>query len=513
MTTREHRQQYLATLEEIRRLQERKKAMREGLPHLYGFPWYQWAWEFFTSKNRNCFLVAANQISKSSTQIRKCIHLATAVEEWPEWWKTRPTQFWYFYPSKEVATVEFDEKWEKEFLPKPEFKNHPIYGWDVVRKQGFVHSIKFNSGVTVYFKSYEQGLEKLQTATVYAIFCDEELPEELYDELQTRRNAVDGLFSMVFTATLGQEIWRATMEEKGQHEKFPTAFKRQVSMYQCLHYMDGSPSHWTVERIKEIEANCKDESEVQRRVHGRFVVDKDRKYISFARAKNVKPGHKLPKNWLVYVGVDVGSGGAAHPAAICFVAVNPEFTQGRVFKAWRGDGVNTTAGDILDKFLEMRGSMKPVGQYYDHQSRDFFTVSSRRGIPFNPADKNRDSGEQILNTLFRNEMLEIYDDPELKKLVIELENLKSSTPKPSAKDDLIDALRFAVTRIPWDFGCLNGVKKPKKDPNENLSDRERERRGLLKEKREMEDLFELEVDIANEAMNFFDEAGGGGFDF
>jgi phage terminase large subunit-like protein len=513
MTTIAERQSYLALLEEKKRLQDAKTALIEGLPHLYGFKWYSWAWDFFTSRNRNCFLVAANQISKSSTQIRKCIHLATAVDEWKHWWKSKPTQFWQFYPSREVCTSEFTEKWVKEFLPRGEFKNHPVYGWVDVWKQGYIHSLKFNSGVTVYFKSYEQGVEKLQTSSVYALFCDEELPEELYDELNMRRSATNGIFSMVFTATLGLEIWRATMEEKGRNEKFPGAFKRQVSMYDCLEYMDGSPSPWTVERIKEIEASCKDDSEVQRRVYGRFVVDKDRKYISFARAKNVKPAHKLPKNWLVYAGVDVGSGGSAHPAAICFVAVNPEFTKGRVFKGWRGDGVNTDAGDILNKFLELRGPMKPVGQYYDHQSRDFFTVSARRNIPFNPADKSRDSGEQILNTLFKNEMLDIYDEPELMKLVVELENLKSSTPKPSARDDFIDALRFATTKIPWDFSCLNAAKKAKKDPHEHLSERERERRQLEKEKKELQealDLFEVDVDLANEAMEFFD---GGGFDF
>ena len=487
-------------------------------------PWYQWAWNFFTSKNKYNFLVAANQISKSSTQIRKCIHWATATEIWPELWPSSPTQFWYFYPTQGVGHNEFKEKWVKEWLPLgPEdrredgtidwhhinkhgaYHENSVYGWRPSFKNGFIESIAFNSGVTVYFKSYEQGADALQTASVYAIFCDEELPEELLSELQARcfSPTISGYFHLVFTATIGQEIWRATMEERGKNEKFPTAFKQQVSMYDCLHYMDGTKSPWTVKAIKEIESNCKDQAEIDRRVNGKFVIDADRKYVSFQRAKNLKPDHKLPKDWLVYAGVDIGSGGKAHPAAICFVAVKRDFSCGRVFKCWRGDGIPTDSADILNKFLELRADMKPVASFYDHQSKDFFTVASRRKIPFTKAEKGAEVGEQLLNTLFKNDMLAIYDHPEGMKLVVELENLKSTTPKPKAKDDLIDALRFAVTQIPWDFSVLNKKEPKKKDKYANLSEREKIRRGLIKDEDDNGiDLIEAEFDLANEAYDY-----------
>lgn len=525
-TEMEKKQQKLKLLEEKRRLQEQQKELRASLRHLWGRKWYRWAWDFFQSKNPYNFLCAANQISKSSTQIRKAIHWATAVEIWPELWPSRPTMFWYFYPDRGVSTVEFREKWVKEWLPlgpndrarleagettfselarEGAYKEHPVYGWtpNWVNKQ--IESLAFNSGVTIYFKSYEQGIMALQTASVFAVFCDEELPEEFLSELQARcfSPSIRGYFHMVFTATIGQEVWRATIEERGKHEKFKTAFKQQVSMYDCLVYMDGTPSPWTKEHIVEIEANCKNEQEVQRRVYGKFVIDSDRKYGSFQRAKNVKPTHKLPKGWLLYGGVDIGSGGTAHPAAIVFVGVKPDFTVGRVFKGWRGDGINTDAGDILNKFLELRGPMRLVSQFYDHQAKDFFTVASRRRIPFQKADKSRDTGEQLLNTLFRNDMLAIYDEPELMKLVVELENLKSSTPKSTAKDDFIDALRFAVSQIPWDWSILNAKVKKKKDPHEGMSEREKMRRGIKDPHDDSGiDLLEAEFDSVNEAYDY-----------
>lgn len=522
-STRELKEEKLKRLEEKRRLQAQRQELRKSLRHLHAMPWYRWAWNFFQSKNHYNFLCAANQISKSSTQIRKAIHWATAREIWPELWPSTPTQFWYFYPDKGVGHAEYKEKWVKEWLPLgPNDRNadgtvdwlkvikegawhdNTVYGWKPTFKAGQIESIVFNSGVTIYFKSYEQGVMSLQTASVYAVFCDEELPEDMLSELQARcfSPTVGGYFHMVFTATIGQEIWRATIEEKGKNEKFQTAFKQQISMYDCLTYMDGTPSPWTMEAIEEIERNCKDENEIKRRVRGKFVIDANRKYISFQRSKNVKPDHKLPKDWIIYVGIDIGSGGTAHPAAIAFVGVKPDFSVGRVFKGWRGDGVTTDAADILNKFLELKGSMKPVASFYDHQAKDFFTVASRRGIPFQKADKGRETGEALLNTLFKNDMLAIYDSPELIKAAIEFENLKNSTPKPAAKDDFIDAIRFAVSQIPWDFSVLNKKGPVKKDPYAHLSEREKMRRGLIKEDNSGIDLIESEIDLANEAYDY-----------
>lgn len=442
---------------------ERKKFLQEHLPHLYGWKWYPWAKSFFDctpDQNRDCMMVAANQISKSSTMIRKCIRMATDKERWKDWWPTNPNQFWYFYPTKDIATVEFDQKWIKEFLPRGEMKDDPVYGWTAEYVSKKIHALHFNSGVTVYFKSYEQGATLLQTSSVHAIFADEEMPQELYDEINVRRisPSVQGQFNTVFTATLGQPFWRETFEERGtRYERFPDAFKLNVSMYDCLTYDDGSPSPWTPEYIRQIERSCKSQAEILRRVYGRFVVDEDLKYQGFTREKNLVPKHKLPKGWLVYSGVDVGSGGRGHPAAIIFVATNKDFNKGRVFLGWRGDGIQTSAGDVLEKYKELRGTLKPVAQFYDWQSRDFLTMAQRSSPPepFQPANKSHQLGEQLMNSLFKNGMLKIYDDPELRKLVTELENLRSSTNKSSAKDDMIDALRYAITSIPWSFEHLS----------------------------------------------------------
>lgn len=489
---------------------ERKAHLQENLPHLWGWKWYKWAREFFESRNRLNFLCAANQISKSSTQIRKCIDWATDMRKWPSLWPTTPKQFWYLYPDSKVATVEFEEKWEKEFLPRGPYKDHEIYGWKAEMNNRRIHAIRFNSGVTVYFKTYEQDPQSLQSSSVYAIFCDEELPYDLYPELAVRMSSpsVRGYFHMVFTATLGQEFWRQTIENVGtKHERFKGAFKRQVSMYDCLVYEDGTPSSWTYDTIDEVKRNCANESEVQRRVYGKFVVDKNLTYDGFSRERNVTKGHPLPSDWLICAGVDIGSGGSAHPAAICFVAVSPDFKKGRVFKGWRGDGIKTSSSDIMIQFKMMKGAMKPIIQCFDWASSEFGLVAQRTDEPFQPADKDRDLGVRMLNTLFRGGMLKIHDYPELEPLVFELLNATDKVKKTNAKDDMIDALRYAISKVPWDYSALLPETHTVEKNDANLSIRERKYREAEKEANDNLDLFEAEFDEANELMEYYQDDG------
>ncbi len=485
------------------KLLEEKLLLQKGLPHLYGFKWYDWAREFFESRNKNNFLCAANQISKSSTQIRKVIHWATAQELWPKLWPhSRPRQFWYLYPNKDVASIEFEKKWVPEFLPQGTYAEHPRYGWHVEKRNKHIFALHFNSGVTVYFKTYGQDVQDLQTGTCDAIFCDEEAPAELYPELNMRRAATDGFFSMVFTATLGEELWRETMEERGTKlEKFKGAYKRQVSMFECLKYEDGKPSHWTESRIEQLINSCATPAEVQRRIYGKFVVSDARRFPSFDRKEHVKPAPLPPgppPGWLIYSGSDVGGGGTGHPSAHVFVAVRPDYQFARVFRAWRGDGQDTSNGDTLAKYQEMRAGMSVVQARYDYHAKDFFIISNRAGETFLPAEKSHDIGVPMVNVLFKNGMLVIDEgDEELNKLVIELSNVKLDTPKNKAKDDLADALRYCIASIPWDWSAISDKRLIPKQKKAKYSVEERERRGMLTEE-EFEEQQSLLLDPQNE---------------
>jgi hypothetical protein len=444
-------------------LYEKKRKLMYELPHLYSFKFYKWAREFFESRRRINLLVAANQISKSSTQIRKCIHWATCPPLWPELWRLQPRQFWYLYPTYDVSDLEVHKKWVPEFMPRGDMKESPQYGWKLNKKDGHVHSIDFNTGVSIIFKTYAQNVHNLQSGTVSAIFGDEELPVDYFDELMLRLAATDGYFHLVFTATRGQEFWRRAMECIGRPEEvLKRAWKRQVSMYDCLVYEDGTETPWSVSKIEEIEESCKSEAEVNRRVKGKFVKDEGLQFPTFVRSQNVIEATQIDPDWLIYSGVDLGSGGTkGHPAAITFVAVKPDFTKGIVFRGWRGDGLVTTSSDILMKYRRLRGDLKPILEQYDWHNKDFETYALRIGETFTKADKTRDFGIDLINDLFKNGMLLLFDIPELYPLMVELETLEIGKDKSKARDDFIDSMRYAVARVPWDF---SKVTKPIPDP-------------------------------------------------
>lgn len=493
---------------EIRRrqvelLREQLK-LEEGLPFLYALKHYTWSRQVFETINKECFLVAANQLGKSTVAIRKNIYLATHPQVWPKYWPKlnykvqKPNLFWYFYPSFQLATTEFETKWET-LLPQGDFKSHPQFGWKAVYDKGVIQKIHFNSGVTIQFKAYSQKLIDLQAASVFHTTADEEMPIHILPEIKARLNATDGYFLMVFTATLGQQYWKETMEPSTKdEEKHPGALKIHASLYDSQFYEDGTPSHWTPEKIEAAKQNCPTEAEVQRRVYGRFVKSEGLLYDSFSVDKNMSDNHPLPKDWYVYAAVDPGTGGqSGHPAGILFLAVNPLYTKGRVFRGWRGDGVATSSQDILNKFRELRGSMVPAMQIYDYAAKDFFIVASGQGETFIPADKSREAGVGILNTLFKNEMLSIQrGDSELQKLVSELCTLGVGVDKRKAKDDLIDPLRYMAKLIPWDFSQVELPEniRPKVEVVREKSTKELRREFVLNHNREVTEGVEAELD-------------------
>jgi phage terminase large subunit-like protein len=334
--------------------------------------------------------------------------------------------------------------------------------------------------VSIYFKTYAQDVQHLQSSSVYYVACDEELPYELWGEINFRRNAVDGYFSMVFTATLGQDEWRRAMEpQRGEDELLKGAWKKQVSLFDCQTYTDGTQSHWTDEKIQRTIALCGTDKEVLKRIYGKFVLSEGLKYSSFARSHNVIAPRAVPDNFHIFAGVDIGVGGDKnHPSTITFVAVSPRFDMGYVFKHWRGDDKIYTMSDVANKYIELREDLQITAAFYDYHARDFKTITDRMGMSFQMADKRHDVGEQIINTLFKNRMLFIFDTIENEPIMRELTSVMLNVDKRKLKDDSVDSLRYAITRIPWDWSKVGlnmnvKIQPLKQETEEQRSIRER----------------------------------------
>lgn len=478
------------------------------LPHLFGINPYKWQVEYWQDANRMKFICAGNQVGKSASQICHVIDLATNDKMWPKFFpKREPQVFWYIYPSKAKIEEEFNEKWVKEFLPKGSMLNHLKYGWHEFKVDHEFAGIKFNSGVAIYFKSWGQDL---QAGTIDGVFADEELPKDIYPELDARLTATQGMFSMVFTATLNQPFWFDVIERRGKRgEKFPQASKWQISMeYDCRHFADGSPSHFTEDFVNKKKNSIGDPAEVDRRVHGRFVTSEGRKFKTFSRANNIKPPMVIPSNWELYGGVDIGTGGEGHPPAISIVAVRPDFKYGRMIRFWKGnDGSNYTSSQVLNKYIAMTLNLRMTNQFYDWHSKEFYLRSVAAGLSFAKAEKSHEVGDDLLSTLFKNQLLDLEECEQVDDLATEFETLKKTTPKRIAEDDGIDSLRYAIASLPWDLSDITSTLIEIEDPDKKEVEADERVANAMKfanrngeEDEEKEWNYENEFDSYNEIL-------------
>ncbi len=248
---------------------------------------------------------------------------------------------------------------------------------------------------------------------------------------------------------------------------FPNAEKIRATVFDCLEYDDGDrDTPWTPEKIKELEASCSTENEVQKRVYGRFVVDEGLVLSEFISSLHMVEPFDIDPSWLMFSGVDIGSGGkSGHKGAFVFIAVKPDYTEGVIFKGWKGNNQETTtASDILEKYRAKRGDTQMDGQYYDWASKDFYTFASRAGESFLKANKDHKMGWDTFNVLLKLRMLKFFDIDELQPVRYEAGTLTHErlAVKKSANDDILDACRYAITSIPWD---ISKRVKMYKDPD------------------------------------------------
>ncbi len=95
--------------------------------------------------------------------------------------------------------------------------------------------------------------------------------------------------------------------------------------------------------------------------------------------------------------------------------------------------------------------MKPIKQVYDWAAKDFGTIALRCGDYFKKAEKSHEIGEGVVASALKSGIFKLYDSDEAQKLATEFEGLSNTIDKRKAKDDLIDALRYALVSIPIDW--------------------------------------------------------------
>jgi hypothetical protein len=435
---------------------------KSQLPHLYGYKFFRWSREFWESTNPHTFLCVSNQSGKSIISIRKAIRMATDTEFQKRVFQTPPDYGFYFYPSLKLATREFKNKWVKQVLPRGEMKDDPKYGWSAEYKDGEIYCINFNIGTKIYFMSYNMKVDDLQAASPHWVSADEEMPIKLWGEISARLLATKGMFSLVCTPTKGEEFWRGVFDLG----KMPGAKIIKATMYETVSFEDGSPGMRTIEEIENYKAKLPNKREIDVRVYAKFTKAEGAIFPNFDRFIHCVEPLPEAKKWPCYVGIDIGSGGSAHPAAITFTAVRPDFREGRVIKTWRGNITeNTSSVDILRQYQEMKKGLNVVATFYDHASAEFKLTALAENEMVLPGDKHHEVGISIMNTLLKHGMLLIEKDESPESLGVfkqyhwetlaeEIENCKDSIKKKDAEDDQVDSFRYSVTKTPFDLSHI-----------------------------------------------------------
>ena len=382
----------------------------------------------------------------------KLLNLGWREELWPQYFGSkRPRMFIYLYPDKSTATQEYLTKWKP--LLSADGKDSK-YGWKPSFDNKDIDKIELTSGITIFFKFYSQKPQNIQAATADYVAMDEECPESHWNELMVRTQGTramgSGMVAMVFTATLGQEYLFKTMEKRGTpEEKFKEAYKDQISLYDCTHYADGSPSHLTEDYIdNEIIPSYSSQNEILKRVFGRFVKDTGLLYHGFQHDRNTEPyDWDKVKNWSMFIGVDFGSGGVwGHSSSIALVAIDETWTQVRVVTSYFSNKERMTQGDLLNEFKKSFLKYNAFNSY-DYAATDFGELAKRESISFNKAEKSHEVGVGLLNTLMKSGQLKIFvgdGSGSNHQAISEFNSIDVDTPKSRRVDDVADAIRYAI---------------------------------------------------------------------
>ena len=170
---------------------------------------------------RERLLMAANQVGKTYCGAAEmAMHL---TGEYPAWWKGRkfdhPIKAWICGESSTLVrdaqqkllcgTPGVDEDFGTGLIPKESFKDKPSLARGVTDAYDTIQVTHKTNGVvdgvsTATFKSYEQGRQKFQAATLDVVWPDEEPEEEIYQEMLTRIAATGGILFMTFTPLKGR---------------------------------------------------------------------------------------------------------------------------------------------------------------------------------------------------------------------------------------------------------------------------------------------------------------------
>ena len=214
-----------------------------------------------------------------------------------------PYEIWSACPSFDVQEHTTQQKLLR-YLPKKDIARIEYIRGKIIKK------IELKNGVSILFKSYEQGREKFQGAGVRLIWFDEEPPKDIYEESFVRVEAGQQL-DVIMTMT----------PIKGMTWVYDKLYKDTSNPDLFISTAGWKDNPWlTDEQIKQMSRGLSLEA-LQVRRDGKFVKRVGLVCSWWDRDKHIKHYDQLPKSWTYY---EVLDSGWSDPAAWLLVGVDSD---------------------------------------------------------------------------------------------------------------------------------------------------------------------------------------------
>jgi phage terminase large subunit-like protein len=275
--------------------------------------------DFFTFgvSKRERMLMGGNQLGKTQTGgFETRCHL---TGEYPDWWPGRrfdhETHGWAASPTSMLTR----DGCQRVLCGKPGVEE--LFGTGMIPKDAFVGSPTLSRGVangydtifirhksgglsSLQFKSYEQGKEKFQSATLDFVWLDEEPPMEVYSECLTRVTATGGMVYMTFTPLQGMsEVVVRYLDQPDIHRTY-------VVLRMC------DAAHMTPELV-EAALSGYPAHERETRANGVPMMGSGQVFTTLEVDVQIADFREIPLHWAKLWGIDFGIN---HPFAAALVA-------------------------------------------------------------------------------------------------------------------------------------------------------------------------------------------------
>ncbi len=311
-------------------------------------------------EKRERLFMAGNQLGK--TYAGACEAAYHLTGEYPKWWKGRrfnkPIIMLAGSRSSEltrdgvqrllIGPPADEAAWGSGMIPKDAIV-------DRSRRQGVSDAldtvvVKHKSGGNsiLQFKSYDQGREKWQAATVHVVWFDEEPPYDVYSEGMTRTTATKGIVYVTFTPLLGMsEVVRRYIQEPG-----PTRDYIQMGIEDAGHIPEE-------ERAQIIEDYPPHEREARARgipMLGSGLI------FPFAQETMEVTPFEIPRFWPMLAGMDFG---IQHPTAVVWFAWDRDSDTMYLTNVYSSPGSSAVHASAI----RARGLLVPIAWPHDGEIR------------------------------------------------------------------------------------------------------------------------------------------------